>query len=408
MRHFKLELVLFFWSIFAISNAEEPFLIQKRYEKWANRHSKEVSLSKYLKFEVNARRVAELNALNTSAEFSLDDSPFADWSEEEFRETVLMPPRPSPLVFSSAEAEETVSKNGPIKEDPPSHWDWVEHGGVVTPVKDQGSLGTCWAFAAVGCLEGQLGLKNLKTHKDAILKSPESLSVEQLVECDSKFNASATDADCGEFGGWPYLAFEDLLAFGGIFSEEQVPYCSGTLDKHLYPGCFPCMAQGYSQKFCGDHSDLYCDKETTLLQKKGGLCSSDGLSRFSDSRKGLRSTQFGQPDFAARLKGWRPISQDERQMQKELLESGPLAVALDATFLQFYKKGVFDPPSLMCSAKTLNHAVLLVGFGEEKGQLFWKAKNSWGKDFGEEGYFRIARGKAKCGINAAVALAELH
>jgi cathepsin H len=46
----------------------------------------------------------------------------------------------------------------------------------------------------------------------------------------------------------------------------------------------------------------------------------------------------------------------------------------------------------------VNHAVLAVGYGTENGMDYWLIKNSWGTDWGMDGFFKIQRGVNMCGI----------
>jgi len=84
---------------------------------------------------------------------------------------------------------------------------------------------------------------------------------------------------------------------------------------------------------------------------------------------------------------WLQIDSDEDQIAAQLISRGPLSVLLDATTLSLYHKGVWDP--LLCSKTSLNHAVLLVGYGVDGKKPYWIVKNSWGVKWGEQGYFRI-------------------
>merc|ERR1712080_680009 len=74
-------------------------------------------------------------------------------------------------------------------------------------------------------------------------------------------------------------------------------------------------------------------------------------------------------------------------------------------WLKSYKSGVANPKK--CTADALDHAVLVVGMGEEKGQKYWTIKNSWATSFGESGYFRLLRGEGKCGVNTCATTAVI-
>jgi cathepsin H len=78
---------------------------------------------------------------------------------------------------------------------------------------------------------------------------------------------------------------------------------------------------------------------------------------------------------------------------------GPISVAFQVVAdFRLYKGGIYASQECKQGPKDVNHAVLVVGYGEEKGIPYWIIKNSWGTTWGEEGYSRMERSKNMCGI----------
>jgi len=157
-------------------------------------------------FNANLEKIREHNS-NPSKSYFLNVNEFADWTNEEFR-AKRMGHRPE------LDQREFVGEFEATNiQDLPDSVDWREKSGVVTPVKDQGGCGSCWAFSTVETLESHLAI--------ATGEAAPKLSPQQIVSC------SPNPDDCGGTGGCQgsiqTLGF-NYTETAGITTESSYPY----------------------------------------------------------------------------------------------------------------------------------------------------------------------------------------
>jgi len=108
---------------------------------------------------------------------------------------------------------------------------------------------------------------------------------------------------------------------------------------------------------------------------------------------------FVKADIVASMTNWEYVTQapqsNETLEMIALATIGPLSICVDAATWQYYTGDIIHH---LCG-RTLDHCVQLVGYATSSGnEDYWIVRNSWGTDWGIDGYLYIERGKDLCGI----------
>jgi cathepsin L len=182
-------------SASVFSESEYQFLFAKWVEQWGKSYEHENFFPKYNTWRANLDFIVEHNSYNLS--YTLAMNQFGDLSSAEFGKTFCgyrpHALKPSPVQFNGQVADEL---------------DWKAKGAV-TPVKDQGQCGSCWAFSATGAIEGAVQIST---------KTLTPVSEQQLVDC------AGSEGNQGCNGGLMDYAFQWVIKHGGIATETAYPY----------------------------------------------------------------------------------------------------------------------------------------------------------------------------------------
>lgn len=169
--------------------------------------------------------------------YTLGVNVFADWSVEEFREKMLG--TRFNMTFKKDSSSGTFLRL-PSHIKAPDSVDWRENGAV-TPVKNQGQCGSCWAFSTTGSLEG--------AHFRLTGKLV-SLSEQQLVDCSGKFHNEGCN------GGLMDNAFQYVTSNGGLDTEESYPYHAHQEKCHFNKKTIGSTCSGFVDVSSGDEDAL--------------------------------------------------------------------------------------------------------------------------------------------------------
>uniref|UniRef100_A0AC34GWQ3 Peptidase C1A papain C-terminal domain-containing protein n=1 Tax=Panagrolaimus sp. ES5 TaxID=591445 RepID=A0AC34GWQ3_9BILA len=222
----------------------------------------------------------------------------------------------------------------------PISFDWREKNAV-SPAKDQQitKCGSCYAFAVAAAIETAVAIKTKKLL---------DLSEQELVDCDlANYNITLPNNFTlgGCVGGSASNGIKYATKFG-LFSETQYPYIA-----------------------------------------KNGTCRASCIT--------------GNKTFVKGITGPNPFTEDG--FAQFIAQQGPLIIGFTVPkSMMSYSSGIMSLTPEQCAKESLGngHVMVLVGYGIENGIPYFTLKNSFGPNWGENGFMRFKRGINFCNFNS--------
>ncbi|GAV82641.1 Peptidase_C1 domain-containing protein/Granulin domain-containing protein/Inhibitor_I29 domain-containing protein [Cephalotus follicularis] len=229
------------------------------------------------------------------------------------------------------------------------------------------------AAAGIGFTRQNLGDTGFKGKIPASIdwrKNGAVTNVKDQGSCGACWSFSAT----GAIEGINKIVTESLVSL----SEQELVDC----DKTFNDGCGGGLMD-YAFQFIKDNHGIDTEEDYPYVGRERS-CNKEKLKRH-----------------VVTIDGYTDVLPNDENRLLQAVAAQPVSVGICGSerAFQLYSKGIFTGP---CST-SLDHAVLIVGYGSENGVDYWIVKNSWGTHWGMNGYIHIQRNsglsQGVCGIN---------
>ncbi|XXG55341.1 hypothetical protein AAC387_Pa03g3036 [Persea americana] len=228
------------WAYQGLGRVLHESSLSELHEQWMAQHRRvyKDAAEKEHRFKIFKDNVEHIESFNNGGDksYGLGINEFADQTNEEFR--AFHNGYRAAHVRGSKSTSFMYENSTAV----PPTMDWREKGAV-TPIKNQGQCGSCWAFSAVAAVEG---ITKLSTGKLI------SLSEQELVDCDR----SSVDQGCE--GGLMDDAFQFIQHNQGLTTEANYPYVGAD------DSCNTKESANHAAKITG-HEDVPANSEKALL-----------------------------------------------------------------------------------------------------------------------------------------------
>jgi C1A family cysteine protease len=247
--------------------------------------------------------------------------------------------------------------------------------------------------------QSMMGLKNIDIDEATINAEAESFQSCQCEDTQPVTNGVdwrtkgvvaniKNQASCG--GCYAFSSMETLQA---LYHLKKGPASSPTSVINLSEQQVIDCSSGYKNQGCSgglmSYTFDYLKANSIMLEADYTYTAKKGTCKYSSTKGQFKVTSYVN------------LPKNDPAALLEAVNSRPVSVALRASssVFQLYKSGIIDSTS--CGT-TIDHAVVVIGYGTEGGKDYWLLKNSWGTTWGEQGFFRIARTTSKdagiCGM----------
>ena len=299
----------------AVASAMDNEDLRPSFIDWTSKHGKSYAGAEFEQrfqiYQSNHAYISSHNARHSAGltSFTVAHNQFSAMTNREYRNLLQKKNRPR---SAGAAASFVADQADPA----PDNFDWRPLG-VVNPVKNQASCGSCWAFSATAAMEGAFNQKHNGTGVPSQCSSYKcgpndtpccSFSEQEVVDC------TLNGADTCNKGGEMHDGVLEIVnnQKGKFNTESQYPYTSG-----------------------GGTSTGQCNA-------KPATAVTTGITGYANVTHG-----------------------DEKALKQAAYEHAIISIGIDASqnSFQFYSSGVYDEPACHNTIDQLDHGVAIVGYG---------------------------------------------